>query len=119
VWRPKRVLKELRQLQQSLGEAHDAQVLLDSLDELLPNETAGVSKPLLKQALEVEIERHHAAYSRRRERIFRIAAACARAATHSARLRISRRVIAATTLATVPLVAALHHRPGTPRRHSA
>jgi len=51
------VLKELRRLQQSLGEAHDAQVLLDSLDELLPNETAGVSKPLLKQALEVEIER--------------------------------------------------------------
>jgi len=116
VWRPKRVLKDLRRLQQSLGEAHDAQVFLDSLDELLPDDSAGVGKALLKEALEREIERRHAEYSRRRQRVFAIAAACAHAAARSARLRLSRRVIAATALTAVPLVAAIQHAPGTYRR---
>jgi CHAD domain-containing protein len=103
MWRPQRLLKDLRRIQSILGDLHDAQILSDALGELVPG-TATTDLAPLKDVLEDDVVRHHAEYMRRRDRIFAIADACARAATHrGARRRRTGSLIAAAVLA-APLV---------------
>jgi len=79
LWRPPRLLRDLRRIQNTLGDVHDAQVLLDQIDELVPEEAvAARDRTLLKCALRSELAARHADYVAKRDRLRAIAAACAR-----------------------------------------
>jgi CHAD domain-containing protein len=80
VWRHERVLNDLRRIQTLLGSVHDAQILMDTLDDLRRSpEPTTASTSFLKAVLDGEIDRQHARYAKRRDRIRQIAAACSRA----------------------------------------
>ena len=86
LWQPAgALLKDLQRIQSALGATHDAQVLLDQLPELAPELADSAEVQPLRQALEAEIQLHYAEYLRRRQRIFLIADACARAAVDATR----------------------------------
>jgi CHAD domain-containing protein len=79
LWRPPRLLRDLRRVLGTLGSLHDAQVLLDRLDDLLPrDEVDGRDRRPLQSAVRTEIADAHAAYIERRERLHAICAASAR-----------------------------------------
>jgi CHAD domain-containing protein len=79
VWRPPRLLRDLRRVLGTLGTLHDAQVLLDRLDHLLPfGEVDDRDRHLLATAVRTEIADAQAAYLERRERLHAICAACTR-----------------------------------------
>jgi CHAD domain-containing protein len=103
IWRPGVILKDLRRLQDTLGEVHDLQVLVDSLDGLTPEEQRGTSHSSpMRVLLEDDIARRYAEYIKRRDRIGRIAEACARAA-RSPRWRLPVPLVVASAF-TAPLV---------------
>ena len=105
IWRPDQVLKDLRKLQGILGDIHDLQVLGDLATQPLPGEgaTAG-DRSAISDFVDSEIIRHYAEYSRRREWIGPLVAACTRAAAHRRR-RIAPPVpVLAASMFTAPLV---------------
>jgi CHAD domain-containing protein len=109
VWPAERLLKDLRRIQGTLGDVHDAQVVVDSLDDLLGHDASSTEAATLKALFEDDIARAHAEYARRRERLFTIAAVCARAATRAIASGRQRRALVAASLVTAPLLLAARH----------
>jgi CHAD domain-containing protein len=82
LWRPPRLLRDLRRVQGTLGTLHDAQVLLERLNDLVPDgEVDDRDRRALTSAVRAEIADAQAAYRERRERLQAICAACARFAS--------------------------------------
>lgn len=104
VWRPDRLLKDLRRIQGTLGQIHDAQVLADTLGDLVPDHAGSVAVISLQELLEREIARHQAKYVKRRDRIFAIADVCARAGADERAGWSSRRTLVAASVIAAPLV---------------
>lgn len=103
VWRPRRVLKDLRRIQGILGDLHDVQVLADRASDSSPSDgAASAGHSVIREILAAEIDRLAADYASRRERIFEIANACRRAASRT-RWRVARPLVAVTVL-TAPLI---------------
>lgn len=103
IWRPDRILKDLRKLQGILGDIHDLQVLGDFAAQPMPADGATPTDwSAVNEFVDSEIARHYAEYSRRRRWVAPLAAACARAASHR-RWRIAPPVLAASMF-TAPLV---------------
>lgn len=103
LWRPDRILKDLRKLQGILGDIHDLQVLGDFAAQPMPADGATPTDwSAINEFVDSEIVRHYTEYSRRRQWIAPLAAACARAASHR-RWRIAPPVLAASMF-TAPLV---------------
>jgi CHAD domain-containing protein len=104
LWRPAdALLKELRRIQSALGATHDAQVLLDQLPELAPELANSAEVPPLRQALEAEIQLQYGKYVRRRQRVFHIADACARAVVNATRPHRLVGPVATVSAVAVPL----------------
>ena len=105
IWRPDRILKDLRKLQGILGDIHDLQVLGDFAAQPLSGEGAtGSDRSAISDFVDSEIIRHYAEYSRRRQWVAPLAAACARAASRR-RWRIAPPVpVLAASMFTAPLV---------------
>lgn len=79
VWRPLNLLRDLRKVQADLGELHDAQVLLEQLDTLVPEDSVPPrERRVLAAALQSDIAAYHAKYVSKRERLRRICDACLR-----------------------------------------
>ena len=80
LWRAETALKDLRRLQNMLGDVHDLQVLANTIVELTPVPDDGVSerRSALTGILEDDLAQRYAEYARRRDRVVRIAEACAR-----------------------------------------
>ena len=106
VWPAERLLKDLRRIQGSLGDVHDAQVLIDSLGDLLGSDASSTEAATLKALFEDDIARAHAEYARRRERVFAIAEACGRAAARERASRRQRRTLVAASVVAAPLLLA-------------
>jgi CHAD domain-containing protein len=103
IWRPDRILRDLRKLQGILGDIHDLQVLGDFAAQPLPGDGATpTDRPAITDFVDSEIIRHYSEYSTRRRWIGPLAAACTRAAAHR-RWRVARPVLAASIF-TAPLV---------------
>ena len=84
LWRPPRLLQDLRAIQTRLGALHDERVLLDALDELAadaPSHDTAALKAVVKDDLVRAYER----YLARVERLQAICAACQRFASRPAR----------------------------------
>jgi CHAD domain-containing protein len=79
LWRPPRLLRDLRRIQATLGELHDAQVLLDGLAELVPRDAVGKADlASIESVLRADIDRYHQEYLAKRDRARRICEACVR-----------------------------------------
>jgi CHAD domain-containing protein len=103
IWRPDRVLKDLRKLQGILGGIHDLQVLRDFAAEPFSDDGATpTDRSVITDFVDGEIISHYAVYSSRRRWIGPLTAACARAAAHR-RWRVARPVLAASMF-TAPIV---------------
>jgi CHAD domain-containing protein len=105
LWRPDRILKDLRKLQGILGDIHDLQVLGEFAAQPTPADGATpTERSAINEFVDSEITRHYAEYSRRRRWIAPLGAACARAASHR-RWRIAPPVpVLAASMFTAPLV---------------
>jgi hypothetical protein len=83
LWRPPRLLEDLKPIQTRLGALHDEQVLLDALDELAadaPSHDTAALKAVVKADLTREYER----YLARVDRLQEICGACQRFARRPA-----------------------------------
>lgn len=92
VWTPRHLVSDLREVQGTLGDLHDAQVLLDELERLAADAdvggaiarvfaaapTSGGEIAMLQYALKSEMAERHAEYLTQRERVSAIVAACER-----------------------------------------
>jgi hypothetical protein len=86
LWRPPRLLRDLRRIQATLGELHDAQVLLDRLRALLPRETVATREhALLASALHADVDGYYHDYLATRDRLRAICVACLRFTGKAAR----------------------------------
>lgn len=122
VWRPPRLLRDLRRIQATLGALHDAQVLLDRLDEFVPRDAAGKADVAsLASALRVDIDRYHQEYLAKRDRVRAICEACVRVMEDGAsRIRVPRPALVAASAAVVPaglFLIAGPRAPATPQSH--
>jgi CHAD domain-containing protein len=90
LWRCVEAVNDLKQTQDTLGHLHDAQVLLESMDELVGDSARGREVTLLKDDLQGEIAERHAKYLSQRDRLRAAARACADAADA---LRVRRRPV--------------------------
>jgi CHAD domain-containing protein len=97
LWRPRQMVKDLRRIQATLGAMHDAQVLIETLDDLLGEGTDASAAAAIKRVLDEDIVRQQAEYLRTRHRVFDIDGACQRAAGPAS--RASRSLIAASVVA--------------------
>ena len=85
LWRPPRLLRDLRRIQATLGDLHDAQVLLDRLAALAPGATVDKrDRAILASALRADIDRYHQEYLTKRDRVRAICEACLRFAGNAA-----------------------------------
>jgi CHAD domain-containing protein len=98
LWRPRRAVKDLARLQSTLGAMHDAQVLIEAMDDLLGADVPAPGAATLKRLLDDDIVRHHADYLRQRDRVFAIGDACQKA-LRSRRFRPSPTLVAASVVA--------------------
>jgi CHAD domain-containing protein len=73
-------MAELKRTQDTLGRAHDAQVLLNAMDGLVDDAAAGHQVTMIKDALRGEIAERHAKYLSQRDRLRAALRACAAAA---------------------------------------
>ena len=102
LWHADAALRDLRRLQGALGDVHDLQVLDDTLAALAPTEHVAPEPSAVRLMLETDLDRRYADYVGRRERIFMIAGACARAADRQGSWRIPTPLIAASVV-TAPI----------------
>jgi CHAD domain-containing protein len=75
LWRPRHMLKDLREVQATLGDLHDVQVLVDELGDLVPRAPALPDMPPLAALLRARAHEHHRAYLTMRDRLKAIAEA--------------------------------------------
>lgn len=104
VWKPRHLISDLRDVQDTLGNVHDAQVLLEELDRLSADgATAAGEIALLRQGLRSDIAERHAEYLAQRDRLSAICAACDRFAGISSDARrwsaVTRPLLAASAVA--------------------
>lgn len=104
IWRPHRLLKDLRRIQGTLGQIHDAQVLADAIGSLVPGHVGSVGVMSLEELLEREITRHQAEYMKRRDRLFAIADGCTRTAAEARDVWRPRRAVVAMAVVATPLL---------------
>lgn len=79
VWKPRHLIGDLRDVQDTLGNLHDAQVLLHELDGLVAEGAAAAGEiALLQQGLKGDIAERHTEYLAQRDRLSAICAACDR-----------------------------------------
>lgn len=83
LWRPPRLLQDLRAIQTRLGAVHDQQVLLDALDELAADATRH-DAVALKAVVKGDLVREYERYLARVEWLRGICAACRRFASRPA-----------------------------------
>jgi triphosphatase len=83
LWRPPRLLDDLRGIQTRLGAVHDQQVLLDALDELAPDSSPH-DLAAMKAVVKADLVREYERYLARVERLQAICAACQRFASRRA-----------------------------------
>jgi CHAD domain-containing protein len=83
LWRPPRLLQDLRAIQTRLGALHDEQVLLDALDELAADAPSH-DTAALKAVVKDDLVRAYEQYLARVERLQAICAACERFASRPA-----------------------------------
>ena len=102
VWRPRRVLKDLRRVQGLLGDIHDAEVLIAEIDDLAGPEATPADIAAVKHTLEDDIARSHAEYLRKRDRVLTICEFSKRRVVQGP-LHAARPLIAAS-IVTVPLL---------------
>lgn len=98
LWHDSPVLGDLKRGQESLGHIHDAQVLLDTTDDLMME--SGVDPAqirLLKEDLEGEISERHTQFLDRHERLREVSAACTAFVAHRHRL-FGRPMLAASAI---------------------
>ena len=81
-WKPPHMLKDLKKIQATLGELHDAQLLRDRLDRLIDICVPQQETTTLIAALDADIVRLHAEYMQRRDRLDAITVACRRYSAH-------------------------------------
>lgn len=83
LWRPPRLLRDLRQIQERLGAVQDQQVLLDALDDLAAD-ASGRDATALNAVVKGDLVREYERYVARVERLRLICAACQRFASRRA-----------------------------------
>ena len=88
LWRPPHLLKDLRELQSTLGGIRDNQVLMDWVEGHSDGQVS-----LLTRSLRVDIDRLHQQYLTQRDRIPAIADACGRFANRGKRGLLPRRLL--------------------------
>src|SRR5688572_6165355 len=103
LWTPPLLLKHLRRVQSTLGQIHDLQILLDTVDDLVTDPVARAELPSLIDAWQYDLSSRHREYVTRRERLFAIARACEQFAKREGRARLRRPVIVASAAA-LPLL---------------
>lgn len=69
LWRPPHMLQDLREVQRVLGDLHDAQVLIDEVDDLVADGPALAEVPALKATLQARAAEYHASYLALRDRL--------------------------------------------------
>ena len=111
-WHSGRILKDLRRIQGTLGDLHDAQILIDAFDDLFGKQAASREAETLRALLQDDIARAHAEYTRRRDRIFALTEACTRAASHARASRRQRRLLVAASLVAAPVFMAAQQARG-------
>jgi len=121
LWHADAALKDLRRLQGALGDVHDLQVLDDTLAELATAEHVAPEPSAVRLMLESDLDRRYADYVGRRERIFALADACARAAERQGRWRLPTPLIAASVITAPIFIESMRpaRRPQRPRIVSA
>ena len=88
-WRPARLLKDLRKFQATLGELHDAETLLNTVQTLVTDaDVAPRELELVRQVLETEIAEQHARYVAKRDVVLAVCDACERFAEGRGRGRL-------------------------------
>jgi CHAD domain-containing protein len=83
LWRPPRLLQDLRAIQTRLGAVHDQQVLLDALDKLAADASSH-DVVALKAVVKADLVREYECYRVRIERLRAICVACRRFASRPA-----------------------------------
>jgi CHAD domain-containing protein len=104
LWRPPHLLKDLQRIQGALGQIHDAQVLADALDSLIPDSPGSTEATPIRDVLQAEIDGFHAEYMKRRDRIFVIGEVCARAAADGRAAWTPRRTLIVASAVAAPLL---------------
>ncbi len=102
LWRPPRLLRDLKRIQATLGDLHDAQILLDRLADLVPrDDVAKRDRAVLASALRADIDGYHKEYLTKRERLRAICDACTRFAGEATEKawKPSRPLVAASAVA--------------------
>lgn len=77
LWQPPRLLRDLKRVQETLGELHDRQVILDRLEGLLPKRVAA-ERDVLNGVLLSDVARLHEVYLETRGRLHAMCGACQR-----------------------------------------
>ena len=78
-WRPLRLLKDLRKFQATLGELHDAETLLCTVQDLVTDTDVSARElELVRQVLEKDIVDQHARYIAKRDAVLAVCDACER-----------------------------------------
>jgi CHAD domain-containing protein len=112
---PERLLGDLRKIQGTLGDIHDAQVVVEAIDDLLGDRADSREASILRELYQDDIARGYTRYSRRRDRIRAIADACASAAARHRSTTRQTRALAAVSLATAPLFLSASQSSRSPR----
>jgi CHAD domain-containing protein len=84
LWRPPRLLRDLRRIQARLGAVHDQQVLLDALDDIPADTSPAGEATALKAVVRSDLVAQYTRYLSRVERLRAICAACQRFASRPA-----------------------------------
>ncbi len=114
-WRPLRLLSDLRKLQATLGELHDAETLLCTVQELVTAADASEREiEVVRQVLEAEIAEQHARYIAKRDVVLAVCDACERFAGDGlghGRWLVAGSALAASVAMPAALVLAARRRP--------
>lgn len=105
VWRPMHVVGDLKRAQATLGDLHDIQVLVDHLDQLLPDDALRSQAASFRSALQAQSSPLHASYLSTRDRLRALTAACREFGDQRPRmslLRIGKRPMVAASALFVP-----------------
>lgn len=102
-WRPVRLLKDLRKFQATLGELHDAETLLCTVQNLVSDtDVSARDLELVRQLLEKEIVDQHARHIAKRDAVLAVCDACERFAVEGrgrARLLVAAGSVLAASVA--------------------
>jgi CHAD domain-containing protein len=111
LWQAAVLLRDLKRIQDVLGDLHDLQVALDRVDELVAEPERAQELAALKAGLRADIVDRHRLYLNRRERLGAIVAASERfARAHRAARHWTRPRLLAASALVVPAVLVFRHR---------